>query len=239
MDLNTWQAIATLLLTKKYEWRRSFDKRIGFPITATTQAEKLKLRDSKERIINLAEKLTTETALLSLLRECLILPAPHYNETQWKILTALMELLPILVAQLNVNFQQACHIDFIEITQRALQALEDEENPTDLALALDYKIKHILLDEFQDTSTTQFYLLELLTRGWQINDGRTLFLVGDPMQSIYRFRAAEVGLFLQAKRYGIGDIKLTSLTLSTNFRSSTAIVEWFNKIFSHNFPKKR
>ena len=237
-DINTWQAIATLLLTKQHEWRRSFDKRIGFPITAASQEEKSKLRDFKERMIELANKLATEASLLPLLKECLMLPTPHYNETQWSILTALMELLPILVAQLNVNFQQTGHIDFIEVTQRALQALEDEENPTDLALALDYKIKHILLDEFQDTSTTQFHLIELLTRGWQINDGRTLFLVGDPMQSIYRFRAAEVGLFLQAKQYGIGDIKLTPLTLNTNFRSSAAIVEWFNKIFNDNFPAK-
>lgn len=54
-------------------------------------------------------------------------------------------------------------------------------------MCLDYRIKHILLDEFQDTSVTQFRLIEMLTRGWQDHDGRTFFLVGDPMQSIYRF----------------------------------------------------
>ncbi|NJR71997.1 MAG: UvrD-helicase domain-containing protein [Gammaproteobacteria bacterium] len=65
----------------------------------------------------------------------------------------------------------------------------------DLALSLDYRIRHLLIDEFQDTSHAQFSLIEKLTRGWLPDDGRTLFVVGDPMQSIYRFREAEVGLF--------------------------------------------
>ena len=50
-----------------------------------------------------------------------------------------------------------------------------------------------LVDEFQDTSFSQLDLLERLHRAGPIGDGRTLFCVGDPMQSIYRFRQAEVG----------------------------------------------
>ena len=93
------------------------------------------------------------------------------------------------------------------------------------------------MDEFQDTSLTQFRLLELLTAGWQTNDGRTLFLVGDPMQSIYRFRQAEVGLFLRAKEFGISSIKLLPIILNVNFRSSANIVTWLNQAFINLFPK--
>src|ERR1035438_729797 len=87
------------------------------------------------------------------------------------------------------------------------------------ALRLDYQIRHLLVDEFQDTSVSQYALLERLTAGWERGDGRTLFAVGDPMQSIYRFREAMVGLFLKACEEGIGDVTLEPLRLSANFRS--------------------
>jgi ATP-dependent exoDNAse (exonuclease V) beta subunit len=80
-------------------------------------------------------------------------------------------------------------------------------------------------------------LLERLTEGWQRGDGRTLFVVGDPMQSIYRFREAEVGLFLRAQRHGIGTVPLEPLALSANFRSRAGIVEWVNDSFSSVFPE--
>ena len=82
----------------------------------------------------------------------------------------------------------------------AENALGNNENPSDLALFMDYKIQHLLIDEFQDTSITQYRLIEKLIIGWQPNDGRTIFAVGDPMQSIYRFRQAEVGLFLRTQK---------------------------------------
>jgi ATP-dependent exoDNAse (exonuclease V) beta subunit len=56
------------------------------------------------------------------------------------------------------------------------------------------------------------------------------------MQSIYRFREAEVGLFLQAQRGGIGSVPLTPLTLSVNFRSQENIVRWVNEAFETIFP---
>jgi len=103
-------------------------------------------------------------------------------------------------------------------------------------LYLDYRIKHVLVDEFQDTSHGQYSLLRLLTAGWQAGDGRTLFCVGDPMQSIYRFREAEVGYYLDARRKGIGGITLQPLYLTSNFRSQANIVEWVNGVFAQVFP---
>src|SRR5690606_14560523 len=81
-------------------------------------------------------------------------------------------------------------------------------------------------------------LLTSLTAGWEPVDGRTVFQVGDPMQSIYRFRKAEVGLFLHAKEKGLGNIALESLNLTDNFRSQANIVDWVNRSFQPLFPSQ-
>ena len=125
----------------------------------------------------------------------------------------------MLVAQLQVVFKERGSVDFSAISLAALTALGTDDAPTDLALYFDVKLRHILVDEFQDTSITQHNLLRKLTAGWETNDGRSLFVVGDPMQSIYRFRQAEVGLFLQSQLQGIGNIQLKPLQLTVNFRS--------------------
>lgn len=178
---------------------------------------------------NILEKITVQDEFLSALQNFRYAPSVRYEEKQWNILQDLLDLLPIAVAQLHLIFKETQQVDFIEISQAALTALGTEEEPTDLSLILDYKIQHILVDEFQDTSITQFSLLEKLTRGWQPNDGRTLFLVGDPMQSIYSFRGAEVGLFLRTQHYGINNILLEKITLTENFRSKKPIVDWINQ----------
>jgi ATP-dependent helicase/nuclease subunit A len=74
-----------------------------------------------------------------------------------------------------------------------------------------------------------------LTAGWEAGDGRTLFLVGDPMQSIYGFREAEVGMFLSARTRGIGTVLLEPLTLYRNFRSAPEVVQWNNAVFGRCF----
>src|SRR5262249_10866904 len=74
------------------------------------------------------------------------------------------------------------------------------------------------------------------TAGWEEGDGRTLFVVGDPMQSIYQFREAEVGLFLRARNSGIGTVRLEPLQLTRNFRSVPELISWINDAFTTLFP---
>ena len=164
------------------------------------------------------------------------LPPERYGETQWEALEAMLALLPLAAAELKLVFAARGEADFTEIAQGAVRALGTPEEPTDLLLALDHRIRHILVDEFQDTSISQWELLERLTAGWQADDGRTLFVVGDPMQSIYRFREAEVGLFLRARRAGLPNVKLEPLTLSTNFRAQAGLVDWVNETFARVLP---
>jgi ATP-dependent helicase/nuclease subunit A len=93
------------------------------------------------------------------------------------------------------------------------------------------------VDECQDTSPDQIELVRALTAGWQRGDRRSLFLVGDPMQSIYLVRGSEVGLFLQTREQGVGDIRLEALRLTRNFRSQQPLVQWANAAFARIFPQ--
>lgn len=233
-----WLGISELLLTNDNDWRKTCNKNIGFPAAAsgTSAAEKNLFKAMKSRHQALIENLMQHEDLLEAFIALVKSPNAFYEENQWETLQALYQVLIIVVAQLKVVFQQHGKIDYIENSQAALFALGSEDTPTDLALALDYQIKHILIDEFQDTSNNQYRLIEKLTAGWQPQDGRTLFVVGDPMQSIYRFREADVGLFIRARNQGIGQIRLEPLTLSVNFRSTPKVVEWVNQHFATALP---
>ncbi len=228
-DLPRWQALAGLLLTAGGTLRKTVDKRIGFP------ADK-EFADQKKAMLDLLGELRGMAGLEDALAMLGRLPYPELSDGEWATVECFSRLLRLAAGQLWLAFQEAGEVDFIEIAARAGLALGDDDAPTDLAQALDYRIAHLLVDEFQDTSPTQVELIEKLTRGWMADDGRTLFVVGDPMQSIYRFRKADVGLFLRVRERGIGDIRLAHLRLFRNNRSYPAIVDWVNAAFPSIFP---
>ena len=229
-SLPHWLAIADLLLTNGGTFRARLTKAEGFP-AGKEHAE------LKNRFSELVAAITdTAPDAEQLLQEIRSLPSASYAEHQWQLLDSLTSILPILVAQLTIVFKQQSATDYTAISQAALLALGDEDAPSDLALQLDYRIRHILVDEFQDTASPQLELLRKLTSGWQTGDGRTLFIVGDGMQSCYGFRNANVGLFLDARQQGIGSVDLTALDLRVNFRSQAGVVHWVNTIFQNAFP---
>ncbi|WP_137720077.1 UvrD-helicase domain-containing protein [Methylobacillus flagellatus] len=225
-----WRALSDLLLTGGGTLRKLLNKNQGFP--ATPEAKPYK-QAMTEFIAVLQQDSTAEAALAALRK----LPDVRYDDAHWQAIAMFSQLLRIAAAQLWLVFQANGEVDFVEVAQRALKALADPAgSPTELALRLDYRIQHLLVDEFQDTSPAQVRLLECLTRGWQPGDARSLFLVGDPMQSIYRFRKANVGLFLRVAQHGIGDVSLQSLRLWRNNRSCAAVIDWINHAFAGVFP---
>ena len=164
------------------------------------------------------------------------LPNPVYLDSQWDVLATLFRILKIAAANLRAVFQTRGQVDFTEIVFGALDALGSEEAPADLALNVGSRISHLLVDEFQDTSEMQQMLLKRLIAAWSSEEPHTLFLVGDPMQSIYRFRQAEVGLFLDIRSQGLGQLALDALRLTANFRSSEDVVTWVNSRFEKILP---
>ncbi|MCU0937643.1 MAG: UvrD-helicase domain-containing protein [Burkholderiaceae bacterium] len=233
-----WLGLAELLLTAKGEWRKTVTAAVGFPAPSGERdpARKQRYKESKDEFAALVQDAACVDGLAQALAALTALPPARYDDAQWEVLGAAVEVLRLAAAQLDVVFAARGACDFIALAQAALQALGTADAPTDLLLALDARIRHLLVDEFQDTSVTQFELLARLTAGWSEGDGRTLFLVGDPMQSIYRFREADVGLFLRARHAGVQGLPLTSLRLSTNFRSAQGIVDWVNAAFAQLLP---
>ena len=235
--LENWRWLVNMLLVKdrsEVSLRKRLDKNCGFP--AEVKAE-------KSALMAILESMRQETQLLRHLDELRRLPVVTAHDSSWQLVLHLSHLLPILAAHLLLVFRQHGQVDHTHVALAAEEALGDEESPTDLALRLDYQLEHILVDEFQDTSAPQFRLLEKLTRGWAEHNAlgaaqRTLFIVGDGMQSIYRFRDANVGLFLQARRQGIAGVLLDDVALTRNFRSQAGIVDWVNQAFAELLPKQ-
>jgi ATP-dependent helicase/nuclease subunit A len=126
-------------------------------------------------------------------------------------------------------------LSFGDLLQKAAALLEDEG-------ARDYfrsRCSHLLVDEFQDTDPVQAKVMLLLSAPeGKVGDWRavrprpgSLFVVGDPKQSIYRFRRADIGTYEEVKR-AIRESGGEVLTLSTNFRSTRALIDAVNGFFA-------
>jgi ATP-dependent exoDNAse (exonuclease V) beta subunit len=242
-DLTLWKSIAELLLTTNTSapaFRKTVSKACGFPLAkdAENEQQAALFLANKTAITSILKHLATVPELARKLNDIRLLPDDIESAIDNPVLKAVTELLPISAGYLKLVFQQYNILDFSELSISSLNALGSDDAPSDLALALDYQIEHILIDEFQDTSTPQIRLLELLTAGWDASSHRTLFLVGDPMQSIYRFRDANVSLFMQIAQYGLGQIKPSFRQLQVNFRSKKTIIDWVNQQFSQLMPEQ-
>ena len=218
-----WFYIRDLILTKSgKQIRKKIDTSSGFPATNVG-------KEIKERLLKLIKLKNNKFNIL----------IDFFNVTYHKnivdiypLITPFCLLLIDMVTRLNEKFKERRIIDFTQIMGNAVEALRD----THLPLILDQNISHILVDEFQDTNESQLIFIELLTQNFAGNPDKSFFAVGDPMQSIYRFRKAEVEIFSRVQKNGISDLKLTSLFLKVNFRSNKNIIDWLNNSFSKAFP---
>ena len=231
--LSLWQGFAHLLLTNDGAWRARFTVNEGFPPGRDEVNARL-----KQRAKDLVAGWSGDDVFRGRLAGVRKLPKSEFSDAQWQVLHALVGVLQLAAGLLRVEFRNRGCVDFIELTTAAQEALGSFEQPGELSLALDYRIAHILVDEYQDTSKSHQLILDGLTAGWEPGDGRTLFLVGDPMQSIYRFREAEVGLFLQAQTASLANVDVVPLVLHANYRSVEPLVAWYNDIFARLFPAR-
>lgn len=220
-NLGNWKALADVLTTKQGKMRQKTGPSTGFYNGFSGSYWGGKVREIPDEAASALHNLKD-------------LPEPGMAPTD---IAALADLV-ILFAHIAGDYAEVCRknkmVDFVELEEGALSIL-NEDPPTDLQLFLDHRINHILVDEFQDTSRNQWLLLRRLCAGWDHGDGRTIFFVGDPKQSIYAFRKAEVSLFEEAKKGmplpGRGRLLMHHSILSSNFRSDPLLIEWVNELF--------
>ncbi len=139
--------------------------------------------------------------------------------------------------------RQQCLMNFQDLLLQTAQLLRRDEKVRD-----DYRRRytHLLVDEFQDTDPLQAEILFLLTaqnkktvHWWKAKPIQgSLFLVGDPQQSIYRFRRADIVTYEKAKHLILASGGQV-VPLTTNFRSRKSLVQWVNACFRNFFPAER
>lgn len=238
-----WAALPCFLLSNDDQWRKRASKIEGFPAGKGKPGN-----EHNQRFLELLQELQSIPGLLEALCELRYLPPAHFTDKQWERLKYLFRTLRHASAELRVVFAEQNQVDFVElgIAARAVLRAQTEEGeaPSDIALAQGERIRHLLFDEFQDTSRSQHQLLEQLMHTWnaqggRVDDGRTCFIVGDPMQSIYSFRQAEVELFQQVQHSGFETqtdrLIPNSEKLQQNFRSGQQLVEQMNAVFGKVF----
>ncbi len=140
------------------------------------------------------------------------------------------------------NAKSSGVLSFDDLTYFTYRLLHESLSKEFLYFKIDSKFKHILLDEFQDTSTLQFLLLKPLIdeifAGHGQSEFKSFFYVGDTKQSLYRFRGGVEELFDKvAEHYGVNIEQM-----DTNYRSSKNVVEqvnrWFEPAMEGYVPQK-
>jgi ATP-dependent helicase/nuclease subunit A len=125
-------------------------------------------------------------------------------------------------------------LDFTDLEWMAYQLLNYGDNAEWVQYKMDERIDHLLIDEFQDTNPTQWQLVLPLLRELAAGEAerqRSVFLVGDAKQSIYKFRRAEPRLLKAASDWLRVHLHGEQQSLSTSWRSSPAIIDLVNQLF--------
>ena len=226
--LDRWRALAHLLITpSKKDWRSGFAvNHVRFSITPQHKALMKQLIDDVRDTPGLCESLCDLSTL----------PPAQYPREQWPVTKALFRVLARALAELQLVFAARGQCDFAEVGLLARTTLRNDSAVDDLSTASGLRLQHLLVDEMQDTSSSQYEFIQLLTRRWDARS-QTVFLVGDPKQSIYLFRQARVERFLRTLHTArLGDLPLEVLRLTANFRSQPQLVASFNDDFQQIFP---
>jgi ATP-dependent helicase/nuclease subunit A len=221
--------LAQFVLTHDGALRTQVDSRNGFPPDCISE---------KLRMQALLSEFRKVPGLADALDHVQRIPAARYTEDEWRIVRSCFTVLRHASAELKTVFAETGTVDFTEVVQIAQQVLNGEGGLlADATAAVVDNIRHLLVDEFQDTSRLQHRLLSALVSAWPDQAGRSVFVVGDPMQSIYSFRDAEVELFQRIRNSGLdiadGEFLLFApVDLTANFRTAPELVDHLNHFFA-------
>jgi ATP-dependent helicase/nuclease subunit A len=132
--------------------------------------------------------------------------------------------------ELKLRQQQ---MDFTDLEWRVCRMLNQSDCAEYMQYKLDSRYRHVLLDEFQDTNPLQWQILQSWFAASAAVDSRpTVFVVGDPKQSIYRFRRADARLFGEVRGFLQREFGAHHLTQNETRRNAPAVLNSVNGVFS-------
>jgi ATP-dependent helicase/nuclease subunit A len=156
------------------------------------------------------------------------LAALHMNEAALHCGAALLE----RYQELKLRSQQ---MDFTDLEWQVCRLLNQSDCAEYMQYKLDSRYKHVLLDEFQDTNPLQWQILQSWFSAAAAVDSRpTVFVVGDPKQSIYRFRRADARLFGVVREFLEREFGAHYLTQNETRRNAPAVLDAVNGVFSEH-----
>jgi ATP-dependent helicase/nuclease subunit A len=144
-----------------------------------------------------------------------------------------LDCLALLTARYRQVKADAGEIDFDDIEAHAARLLADEDHAAAVHARLDLRYRHVLIDEVQDTSSLQWQAVQdwLAAYGEAVDDSArpSVFLVGDPKQSIYRFRRADPRVFAAAADWLQTHYGAVRLRTDHTRRNAPEIVDLLNR----------
>ena len=172
----------------------------------------------------------------------------YQNSSTAEINFAFMELAKGIYTKYQKRKEEMGFLDFNDLINKTLKLFKKAEMIAWVFYKLDSKIHHILVDEAQDTSSYQWKIIELLTEEFFSGKGsledinRTLFIVGDIKQSIFRFQGANPEILYQvknlfAKKIADAKKKFVEVPLNVSFRSNMPIIKFVNKVIPFLFDE--
>lgn len=183
-----------------------------------------------QKLIKELEKEGEDTLWIETLREAFLKEAREYSllRNQEYLLG---HILPVgkLKSKLQRRKLGLNVLGFNDLESLTFSTLRGREDVSYLYFKTTGEIRHLLIDEFQDTSLLQWRILEPIVEEISSGEG-SFFYVGDPNQAIYRFRGGEPKLFFWVRERF--PEKIEAKRLKKNFRSKKELVEFVNLIFS-------
>jgi ATP-dependent helicase/nuclease subunit A len=147
----------------------------------------------------------------------------------------------VALRQYQDTLESHALLDFSGVLERAVKLLKDLDEFAESRLRIEARYRHVLVDEFQDTSRAQWELVRHLVKGWGEGFGAaddalppSIFIVGDRKQSIYGFRDADVAVVDEAALF-IGALRPDGharQAITVSFRSAPGILAFVNDVFA-------